>query len=61
MPTELVLKNVPVRVGSKINVLGNDTKLSWKTDGSNTIIKIPAKLNGSELTKHVVVFRIKSK
>jgi alpha-L-fucosidase len=56
LPSEIVLKNLPLTKKSKVSILGTTGRVRWKAKGSEITIVLPAGLKN--LSQHAVVFRI---
>ncbi len=61
LPGQVILKNVEATKGSKISLLGSNTKLKWKVEAGNTVITIPSSIAGKPGSDHVAVFKIEKK
>lgn len=58
LPGQILLKDIEVKDGSVISVLGYSSRLKWKAENGNTLIYIPATLPDKVNSRFAIVFKI---
>jgi alpha-L-fucosidase len=58
---KVTLQNVVIPKGSRVSLLGTNTKLKWNVSDGNTVINVPASAAAKSKSKHVAVFKIEKK
>lgn len=59
LPPAVVIKNFSLSKGAKISIFGAPSNLKWESEGNNTIISIPKKLQQQPPGQYAWCFKIK--
>jgi alpha-L-fucosidase len=57
VPEQIAMSNFSLPAGSKVRMLGTDTYLKWKKEGSGFSVSLPEKLRKSPPSKYVWVLK----
>lgn len=58
LPSQVKITNLTIKSGSKMQILGFKDRIEWKQEGTDIVMRIPAKLQHKPIGHHAVVFRI---